>query len=71
MVVELQNGQGILFRSHKITHLNLKYTGERVSLVFHSDRSMDNWVKNFNDWGHNLYFRTTKSIPAAPISNEE
>ncbi|TEB26701.1 hypothetical protein FA13DRAFT_1635653 [Coprinellus micaceus] len=61
LVISLKNGHGILFRSHKITHLNLDFEGERVSLVFHTDNAMTSWSETFNGWGRNIYFRFHKS----------
>ncbi|KAJ3549360.1 hypothetical protein NMY22_g923 [Coprinellus aureogranulatus] len=61
LVVAMENGHGILFKSHQITHLNLDYEGKRVSLVFHTDKAMDDWVTQFNGWGENIYFRFHRS----------
>lgn len=61
IVVHLRHGDGIIFRSHKISHLNLDFVGERVSLVFHSDRSMDNWLRDRNSWINNIFMRTFRS----------
>lgn len=61
LVVHLRHGDGIIFRSHKISHFNLDFKGERVSLVFHSDRHMDDWLKDRNGWMHNTFMRTFRS----------
>ncbi|KAJ3512047.1 hypothetical protein NMY22_g15453 [Coprinellus aureogranulatus] len=71
LVIRLMNGNGILFRSHKITHLNLDFVGERVSLVFHSDRAMDNWVETYNGWGHNSHFRLYHNVDFDPNEGEQ
>ncbi|KIO05430.1 hypothetical protein M404DRAFT_15392 [Pisolithus tinctorius Marx 270] len=54
LVLELRQGDFVVFRSPEVSHLNLDYTGERASLVLHTDREMDSWVWNQNGWGHNV-----------------
>src|SRR5688500_17490844 len=61
LVIKLRSGDGVIFRSHEISHFNLHFKGERVSLVFHTDRSMDNWSQDRNSWSHNIYMRTIHS----------
>lgn len=51
----LGNGDMIIFPSAKISHFNLHFTGERASLVFHSDGTGDNWVAKRNGWKGNLF----------------
>lgn len=58
LVIRMRNGDGVIFRSAEISHFNLDYTGERVSMVFHTDNSMDDWAKDRNSWIHNIYMRT-------------
>ncbi|KAF8237408.1 hypothetical protein L208DRAFT_1104019, partial [Tricholoma matsutake] len=50
LVVELRSGDCVIFKSAEISHLNLHYKGLRASLVLHSDRSFDSWVKDRNGW---------------------
>lgn len=52
VVVRLRSGDGIIFPSAKITHLNTPFTGKRASVVFHSDSSFDSWLKDRNEWAH-------------------
>jgi hypothetical protein len=58
--IQLHNGDGVIFPSHKISHFNCHFVRERMSLVFHTDRSMDDWAANCNNWEHNIYFRSTR-----------
>lgn len=64
--IRLRNGDGVVFRSHKISHFNCHFVGERISLVFHTDRSMDDWATNRNNWEHNIYFRSSRSHISDP-----
>ena len=41
IVVDLKNGGIVIFKSSKITHFNLHYTGFRASIVLHSDKGFD------------------------------
>ncbi|RXW11399.1 hypothetical protein EST38_g14456, partial [Candolleomyces aberdarensis] len=67
MAVRLRNCDGILFRSHKITHFNNDYEGKRLSLVLHTDRAMDKWEKgDYNGWGRNVNFRASRHVDADP-----
>jgi predicted 2-oxoglutarate/Fe(II)-dependent dioxygenase YbiX len=56
IVVDMKNGDIIIFRSSKITHFNLHYKGSRASIVLHSDQGFDRWVKNRNNWQDNDFF---------------
>lgn len=58
IVIRLRHGDGVIFRSAEISHFNLHYSGERVSMVFHTDNSMDDWARDRNSWIHNIYMRT-------------
>jgi len=60
LVLDLQNGDAVLFPSGKISHFNMHYKGMRASLVFHSDSSSRSWIKDRNGWNHNIYFRSTQ-----------
>jgi hypothetical protein len=61
IVLNLRNGDVVLFPSSSITHFNLNHKGRRASLVFHSDKSAAGWLKDRNGWKHNIYFRETTS----------
>src|ERR1700678_177724 len=56
IVADLKNGDIIIFKSSKITHFNLHYTGFRASIVLHSDKEFDRWVENRNNWQDHNYF---------------
>ncbi|KAG0702910.1 hypothetical protein DFH29DRAFT_1044782 [Suillus ampliporus] len=43
LVVEVLQGDFIIFPSAKITHFNLHYQGRRASVVLHTDKAMDLW----------------------------
>jgi len=53
LVVEARNGDFLAFRSERTTHFNLKYTGERASMVLHTDKEFVKWRDLRNGWaGH-------------------
>ncbi|KAG2737453.1 hypothetical protein P692DRAFT_20761760, partial [Suillus brevipes Sb2] len=56
LVVELRNGDFILFPSANTTHFNLRYEGKRASLVCHTDRGFEQWKEGRNGWGSNHHF---------------
>jgi hypothetical protein len=56
IVVDMDNGDMIIFKSSKITHFNLHYIGLRASIVLHSDKGFDRWVEDRNNWQNNHYF---------------
>lgn len=58
----LRNGDMVIFPSHKISHFNLDFKGERASLVFHSDRSGDKWVEKRNGWSGNLFMNVNDNM---------
>lgn len=60
LVLELRNGNAVLFPSGKISHFNTHYQGMRASLVFHSDSSSQGWIKDRNGWDGNIYFSSTQ-----------
>jgi hypothetical protein len=60
LVLDLQNGDMVTFRSSKLSHFNLHFKGLRTSLVLHSDQSMDSWVKNRNNWEQNKFFISSR-----------
>jgi hypothetical protein len=58
--LQLICGDMVAFPSAKISHFNMNFRGERASLVLHSDSSGDNWVKNRNNWEHNIYMNVER-----------
>lgn len=58
MVVELQNGDWLVFQSKHVTHFNLPYQGKRASMVLHSDSHGQYWCNDRNGWLGNKYFCT-------------
>ncbi|KAG6819293.1 hypothetical protein H0H93_013295 [Arthromyces matolae] len=50
LVIGLSPGDVFIFPSGDFTHFNLHYEGTRMSLVLHSDKQGDKWVKNCNGW---------------------
>ena len=61
LVLDLQCGDVVIFKSSKLSHFNLHYTGKRASLVFHSDKTSESWVKDRNGWKNNIYMVTKDS----------
>lgn len=53
LVLEMVEGDILIFPSWRITHFNLHFEGVRLSLVLHSDKDVKTWVSNRNSWdGH-------------------
>lgn len=53
LVVEARNGDFLAFCSERTTHFNLKYKGERASMVLHTDKEFVKWRDCRNGWaGH-------------------
>lgn len=50
LVIELKNGEVIIFPSTILTHFNMHCRGTRASFVLHTDASAMNFVENQNDW---------------------
>jgi hypothetical protein len=48
---DLQMGDILIFPSCDITHFNRHFEGSRGTLVLHSDRQGDGWVKDALGWG--------------------
>ena len=63
VVLGLEPGDVVIFKSSLITHFNLPYVGKRVSMVMHSDRHAKSWVKDFNGWDGNIYLSTSRNVP--------
>lgn len=57
LVIEAKEGYLIIFPSGRISHFNLHYKGLRGSMVLHTDKALEAWVKNRNGWGGNIYMR--------------
>ena len=58
LVLPLRNGDFAAFPSYRITHFNLHFSGQRASLVLHTDREIDRWTKGGrNGWEENCHFR--------------
>lgn len=55
LVLDLKNGNFVVFSSNKITHFNLDFEGVRGSLVLHTDKALERWQKDFNGWKTNVY----------------
>jgi hypothetical protein len=64
VVLKLNTGDIIIFKSADISHFNLHYTGKRASLVFHTDKAARSWAKDRNGWNHNMYMLSTCSNDA-------
>jgi len=55
--LELRSGDLVVFPSHRLSHFNLHYKGERVSLVFHTDAAGLQWALTRNNWGGSKYIK--------------
>ena len=62
LVLGLRNGDAVVFSSCKTTHFNLHYKGRRASLVFQSDKRLDDWLKDANGWDGNISVRLCSSV---------
>ena len=56
LVLELQSGDFAVFRSSKITHFNMDYTGRWASLIMQTDIKFDKWTNGRNGWVDNNFF---------------
>jgi len=59
LVIEARNGDFVAFCSSKTTHFNLKYEGERASMVLHTDKGFVKWLESRNGWKDNRFFRSS------------
>ena len=50
LVLDLSNGDFVVFRSAETTHLNLEYQGFRASFVLNTDGCMQIWHETHNKW---------------------
>lgn len=55
LVFDSRPGDVLVFQSQDETHFNLHVKGTRGTVVFHSDRTMDGWVDNYNRWSSHVY----------------
>lgn len=58
LVVELLQGDFIVFQSAWVTHFNTHYQGRRASIVLHMDKEIQHWAENHNGWGNNATLTT-------------
>lgn len=56
--MQLKSLDTLIFTSHQISHFNLHYIGKKASLVLHSDRDSNAWVRDWNGWGDNIFMTT-------------
>lgn len=57
LLVPLRHGDFVVFPSCSVTHFNLCYTGQRASIVLHTDREMVKWrAEDRNGWKNNMDF---------------
>ncbi len=58
LILELCEGDILIFPSCRITHFNLHFVGVRGSIVMHSDKEVKSWNANRNGWnGHMIVKR--------------
>lgn len=56
LVLELKNGDVIMFKSGQISHFNLHYSGTRASIVLNTDAAIHEYASNgMNGWASNNY----------------
>jgi len=53
--LRLYSGDAVLFRSQSLSHFNLHFKGLRASIVFHSDKMANTWIKDRNGWAKNKF----------------
>jgi hypothetical protein len=58
LVLDLQEGDILIFPSHRYTHFNMHFKGVRGSVVLHADKGGRSWVKNRNGWEKHMAGRT-------------
>ena len=58
IVLRMYSGDGIAFKSSKLTHFNLHIRGKQISIVFHADGKGRGWVKDRNGWAGNIWLST-------------
>jgi hypothetical protein len=56
LVLELRNGDVVIFQSGQISHFNLHYSGVRASVVLNTDAAIHQYASNgMNGWVLNKY----------------
>lgn len=62
LVLELRNGDMVIFQSGKISHFNLHYSGIRASVVLNTDAAIHQYAtNNMNGWASNQYMSSFES----------
>ncbi|KAI0734082.1 hypothetical protein C8Q72DRAFT_810169 [Fomitopsis betulina] len=57
LVLPLSNGDFAAFSSSCVTHYNLHFTGQRTSIVLHTDKEINKWMNSgHNSWETNQHF---------------
>jgi hypothetical protein len=56
IVLQLKNGDVVLFPSAKVSHLNLHYRGIRASMVLHTDSHAPMHEEGMHGWKGNNHF---------------
>jgi hypothetical protein len=54
LVLDLQEGDVLIFPSYRLTHFNLHFSGVRGSIVMHSDRDIKSWTVDRNGWDRHM-----------------
>lgn len=54
LVIKVTSGIMCSFLSQRITHWNLEVEGERYSLVCHTDKSIEGYVRHRNHWSESM-----------------
>ncbi|KAF8869528.1 hypothetical protein CPB84DRAFT_1755006 [Gymnopilus junonius] len=70
LVLDLKNGDVVIFASKDISHFNQHFVGKRASLVFHTDSCSKGWVKDANGWLHNICFRRSTAASGEASSQD-
>lgn len=55
---DLKPGDVLIFPSCDLTHFNLHFQGLRGTLVLHSDRQGDSWVRDFHGWARYFVYHS-------------
>ena len=55
IILPLEHGDIVIFLSSHITHFNLPYSGQRASIVLHTDRGDKMWKDNMGHWQGNEF----------------
>ncbi|KAJ7748462.1 hypothetical protein DFH07DRAFT_775647 [Mycena maculata] len=64
LVFRLHAWNIMAFPSCEVTHFNLPFKGERLSLVLHSDKFGESWVQDLNGW----FPRNEESVEAKKVA---